>query len=102
LEQKVYRSITAKLQFASTWVRCDTSQLARFCASAGHLHWADLHHHENHLMGYLVGNTSFKLQNRAGGSSGLDGFADAVWGNSETRRSTTGMMARYSKGMIIF
>ena len=39
LEQKIYWSITAKLTFASTWVRCDTafptSQLARFCASAG-------------------------------------------------------------------
>ena len=24
-EQKIYRSIVAKLQFASTWVRCDTA-----------------------------------------------------------------------------
>jgi hypothetical protein len=39
--QKIYRSIMAKLQFASTWIRCDTafatSQLARFCASAGRI-----------------------------------------------------------------
>ena len=36
---KVYRSYTAKLPFAASWVRCDNafiaSQLARFCASAG-------------------------------------------------------------------
>jgi hypothetical protein len=100
LEQKIYRSITAKLQFGSTWVRCDTayptSQLARFCASAGRSHWAALHH----LMGYLSANPSFKLHFRAGGSSRLDGFADADWGNIETRRSTTGMMARYNKGLI--
>ena len=77
LEQKIYRSITAKLLYAPTWVRCDTafptSQLARFCASARRSHWAALHH----LMEYLSANTSFKLHYRAGGSSGLDGFADA-------------------------
>jgi hypothetical protein len=101
-DQKIYRSIVAKLQFASTWARCDTafatSQLARFCASAGPSHKAALHH----LMGpgYLAGNTSFKLHYRRGGTSGLDGFADADWGNSESRRSTTGMLARYNKGMI--
>ena len=74
LEQKIFRSITAKLQFGSTWVRCDTafttSQLARFCASAGRSHWAALHH----LMGYLSANPSFMLHFRAGGSSGLDGY----------------------------
>ncbi len=47
-----------------------------------------------------MANPSFKLHYRAGGSSGLDGYADADWGNSETRRSTTGMMARYNKGLI--
>ena len=51
-------------------------------------------------MGYLMANPSFKLHYRTGGSSGLDGYADADWGNSETRRSTTGMMARYNKGLI--
>ena len=39
VRQKLYRSFTAKLQFAATWVQCDitfpASQLARFCASAG-------------------------------------------------------------------
>ena len=37
--QKLYRSTVAKLQFAASWIRFDTSypvaQLARFCASAG-------------------------------------------------------------------
>ena len=51
-------------------------------------------------MGYLLANPSFKLHFRAGGSSGLDSYADADWGNSKTRRSTTGMMARYNKGLI--
>ncbi len=83
LEQMFYRSIVAKVQFASSWVRCattfTTSQLARFCASTGRSHWAVLHH----LMGYLLANTSFKLYYRASGWSGLDGYADADWGNSE-------------------
>ncbi len=46
-EQKVFWSITAKLQFASFWTRFDTafttSQLAWYCASAGpsqRSHWA--------------------------------------------------------------
>ena len=30
----------------------------------------------------------------------MDGYADADWGNSETCRSTTRMMARYNKGII--
>ena len=41
-EQKLYRSCLAKIQFAAQWIRYDasfaTSQLARFCASAGPSH----------------------------------------------------------------
>ena len=60
-EQKMYRSFLAKAQFVAHWIRYDiafaTSQLARFCASAGVTHWAALHH----LMGYLS-YQSIKLQ----------------------------------------
>ncbi len=46
-KQKYYRSFIVKLQFAASWIRFDTSftvsTLARFCASAGPLHWAALH-----------------------------------------------------------
>jgi hypothetical protein len=98
--QKIYRSFAAKLQFASSWVRCDTSfttsQLARFCASAGPSHWAAL----QHLMGYLEANKSFKLHYRIGGRTGLDGYCDSDWGNSSSRRSTSGMLARYNRGII--
>ena len=51
-------------------------------------------------MEFLLENKSLKLHYRAGGSSGLDEFADADWVNSEIRRSTTGMMTRYNKGII--
>ena len=48
VRQKMYRSFETKLQFAASWVHCDisftSSQLARFCASAGPSHWAALHH----------------------------------------------------------
>ena len=81
-------------------MRCDisfpASQLARFCASAGPSQWAALHH----LMGYLEANPSFKLSYRRGGRRGLDGFADSDWGNSVSRRSTTGLMARYNKTIV--
>ena len=101
-EQKFYRSMSAKTQFVGHWIRFDVSytaaQLARFCASAGVSHWAALHH----LMGYLEHNPSFKLTYREGHSSGLDGYADSDWGNSESRRSTTGILARYNKAIVLW
>jgi hypothetical protein len=51
-------------------------------------------------MGYLVANKSFKLHYRIGGRAGLDGYADADWGNSSCRRSTTGLLARYNRGPV--
>lgn len=100
--QSTYRSIVAKLQFASTWVRYDISfavaQLARFCASAGPSHWGAL----RHLMGYLMANSSFKLEyrRRREKAIGLDGYCDADWANNVTRRSTTGNIFRYNFGPI--
>ncbi len=98
-KQKYYRSFVAKLQFAATWVCIDieftVSQLARFCASAGVLQWAALHH----LMEYLEGNPSFKItyQRRDGQSNLLSGYADSDWGNSSSRRSTSGKLMLYNK-----
>ena len=53
-------------------------------------------------MGYLEHNPSFKLTYREGRRSGLDGYADANWGNSESRRSTTGILARYNKSAVLW
>jgi hypothetical protein len=101
-EQKIYRSFVAKIQFSADWVRYDVSfaasQLARFCASAGVSHLAALHY----VMGYLHSNPSFKLVYRSGNYNGLDGFADSDWGNSESRRSTTGLLARYNKSIVLW
>ena len=33
---------------------------------------------------------------------GLAGYADSDWGNSISRRSTTGLMAQYNKGMVLW
>jgi hypothetical protein len=61
-KQKDCRSFIAKVQFAASWIRFDTSfavsTLARFCASSGPSHSAALHH----LMEYLGG---FPLCERA-------------------------------------
>jgi hypothetical protein len=87
---------SAKLQFAASWIRFDTSftvsSLARFCISAGPSHWAALHH----LMEYLEGFPSFKItyRRRTGVDDGLSGFADADWGNSSSRRSTSGNLCK--------
>ena len=114
--QAIYRSMVARLQFAATWVRFDISfavaQLARFCASAGSSHWSALHH----LMEYLSKYPSFKLTyskqlkssrgldvllcNQV--SKGLDGYCDADWGTSDTRRSTTGIVFRYNGAPILW
>ncbi len=74
------------------WIRFDVSfsvwTLARFCASAGPSHWAAL----QHLIEHLEGSPSFKLtyRRRSGVDNGLSGFADSDWGNSSSRRSTSG------------
>ena len=100
--QTFYRSMVARLQFAATWVRFDISytvgQLARFCASAGPSHCAALHH----LMEYIVKYPSFKLdyKKKPNKVTGLDGFCDADWGTSDTRRSTTGNVFRYNGAPI--
>ncbi len=51
-------------------------------------------------MGYLEANPSFKLNYQQGGESRLKGFADSDWGNSVSRRSTTGLLARYNKCIV--
>ena len=97
-QQRKYRSVIAKLQFAATWIRFDISfsvaQLARFCASAGPSHWQALHR----LIGYLKQNPSFKLtyRKRSSSSNGLIGFADSDWANSLSRHSTTGNLFLYN------
>jgi len=102
--QAIYRSMVARLQYAATWVRFDISfavaQLARFCASAGPSHWAALHH----VMEYLTKHPSLKLEyhKRPSKPTGLDGYCDSDWGNSSSRRSTTGILFRYNGAPILW
>ncbi len=106
LRQKYYHSFGGKLQFAVTWIRFDisfaVSQLARFCASAGSAQWAALHH----LMEYLSNHSSFKIIYCRGMRlvDLLSGYADADWGNSSSRRSTSesGMVMLYNKSPIMW
>ena len=103
-KQKYYRSFIAKLQFAASWIRFDisftVSSLARFCASAGPSHWAALHH----LTEYIEGFPSLKLtyRRRTGVDDGLSGFADSDWGNSSSRRSTSGNLCFYNRCPILW
>ena len=102
-KQKQYRLFVAKLQFAATWIWFDisfvVSQLAQFCASAGEAQWAALHH----LMEYLAAHPSFKIKCRIGMKlvDLLSGYADADWGNSSSRRSTSGIIMLYNKTPIM-
>jgi hypothetical protein len=102
VKQKQYRSMVAKVQFAAYWTRFDisytTAQLARFCASAGPSHWAAL----THLIGYLIHRPSLKITYWKGVNGGLDGFTDSDWGNSVSRKSTTGLVARYNRTPILW
>jgi hypothetical protein len=104
-KQKFYRSFVAKLQFAASWIRFDisfaVSQLARFCASAGSTHWAALHH----LMEYIEGLPSFKITYRRRVTHNQDllsGYADSDWGNSSSRRSTSGNLMLYNQAPIMW
>ncbi len=103
-KQKYYCSFVARLQFAATWIRLDisfaVSWLEQFCASAGSAQWAALHH----LMEYLAGHPSFKIKYCRGTKliDLLSGYADADWGNSSSRRSTSGMVMLYNKSLIMW
>jgi hypothetical protein len=103
-KQKFYRSFVAKLQFAASWIRFDisftVSQIARFCASAGAAQWAALHH----LMEYLEGLPSMQISypRRRHAGDLLTGFADSDWGNSESRRSTSGNLLMYNDAPIMW
>ena len=92
----------AKVQFAAYWVRLDisytASQLARFCASAGPSHLGAL----THLIGYLIHRPSFKIVYKRAAIGGLDGYTDSDWVNSMSRRSTSGLLARYNGAPILW
>jgi hypothetical protein len=96
--------MVATLHSAARWVRFDIAyavfQLARFCASAGPVHHATLHH----LIKYLasVRYPGFKLEysKKSSNYTGLDGFCDSDWGTSDTRRSTTGTIYRFNGAPI--
>jgi hypothetical protein len=51
-------------------------------------------------MAYLEEKPASSYSTSGGGSNCLDGFADSNWGNSITRRSTTGLLARYNRGVV--
>ena len=53
-------------------------------------------------MGYLDANKSLKLTHHKEDKGGLEGLADSEWGNSVSWRSSTGLMDRYNKGMILW
>ncbi len=95
LKQKYYRLFVAKLQFAATWIQFDisflVSQLARFCALAGTAQWAVLHHRNIFLSSPASRSLrGMKLVDL------LSGYADADWGNSSSRRSTSSIVMLYN------
>ena len=55
-------------------------------------------------MEYLEGFPSFKLTYRRGTGidDGLSGFADSDWGNSSSRRSTSGNLCLYNRSPILW
>jgi hypothetical protein len=81
--------------------RIPVSPLARFCASAGSSQWAVLHH----FMEYIEGLPSFQITYCTCAGSRRDllsGYADSDWGNSSSRRSTSGNLMLYNKSPIIW
>jgi hypothetical protein len=44
----------------------------------------------------------FKLVYRRGNYNGLDGNTDSDLGNSESRRSTTGLLAHHNKSIVLW
>ncbi len=56
------------------------------------------------MMEYLEGFPSFKLtyRRRTGIDDGLSGFADSDWGNSSSRRSTSGNLCLYNRSPVLW
>ena len=56
------------------------------------------------MMEYLEGFPSFKLtyRRRTGVDDGLSGFADSDWGNSSSRRSTSGNLCLYNRSPVMW
>jgi hypothetical protein len=104
-KQKYYRLFIAKLQFAASWIRFDTSfavsMLARFCATAGPSHWAALHHVMEYLE-KLPKPQKITYRQRTRVNDGLSGFADSDWGNSSSCRSTSGNLCLYNRSPILW
>ena len=103
-KQKYCRSFLAKLQFAASWIRISftVSTLARFCASAGPLHWAVLHHVMEYLESFKFPSFNLTYRRRTGVDDGLSCFADSDWGNSSSRRSTPGNLCLYKTSLILW
>jgi hypothetical protein len=53
-------------------------------------------------MGYLSYRPSLKLKYNREYVKGLDGFADSDWGNRASRKSTSGLLARYNRSMLMW
>jgi hypothetical protein len=90
LEQRLYLSFLA--QFVAQRIRYDTSYpTSQLLVSVyqQEVHWAVLHH----FIGYLLLKSSFKLTYLSCKDTGLDGYTDSNWGNSVSRRPTTGLLA---------
>ena len=53
-------------------------------------------------MGYLVYRPSLKLNYDRKFDKGLEGFADSDWGNSISHKSTSGLLARYNRSLLMW
>jgi hypothetical protein len=53
-------------------------------------------------MGYLSYRPSLKLKYNREYVKGLDGFADSDWGNSASRKSTSGLLTRYNSSLLMW
>ena len=53
-------------------------------------------------MGYLVYRPSLKLKDDCKYEKELDSFAGSDWGNSGSRKSTSGLLARYNQSLLMW
>jgi hypothetical protein len=55
-----------------------------------------------HLIDYLIHWPNLKIKYSKGAIGGLDGFTDADWGNSVSRKSTNGLAALYNREPVLW
>lgn len=95
-----YQEAVGCLMYLAQYTRPDmlfaVNQLSRYNTNPGPSHWQAV----KHLMRYLRGTSTLKLQYSRTGNEDICGFSDADWADMDDRKSTSGYMFLLQGGAV--